>query len=186
MYKSYDLIPLLSAGRCDSAIPNFLSSPPRFLFYFRRLIVDSTIPAALLKLKPRLEDWRATRKYARQPIPGEFRQSAAEMATRYSPSIVPRILKLDPWRRLASFAARLAANRNRNATTAKPGPQARLCRRGIVAGDLMTLNERSEADDALSASRHFDGRSTISIQLGLLPIRSSWSLVSFPVTGAIL
>jgi hypothetical protein len=98
MYKSYDLIPLLSAGRCDSAIPNYLSTPPRFLFYFRRLIVDSTIPADLLKLKARLEDWRATRKYAFQRIPGGFRQAAAEVATRYSPSLVRRILKLDPWR----------------------------------------------------------------------------------------
>jgi hypothetical protein len=48
--------------------------------------VDSTIPADLLKLKARLEDWRATRKYTRQPIPDEFRQAAAEMARRYSPS----------------------------------------------------------------------------------------------------
>ena len=41
---------------------------------------------------------RATRKYARQPIPDEFRQAAADMAGRYSPSLVRRILKLDPWR----------------------------------------------------------------------------------------
>ena len=60
--------------------------------------MDSTVPADLLKLKDRLEAWRATRKYARQPIPDEFRQAAAEMARRYSPSLVRRILKLDPWR----------------------------------------------------------------------------------------
>ena len=60
--------------------------------------MDSTVPADLLKLKSRLEDWRATRRYARQPIPNEFRQAAAEMARRYSPSLVRRILKLDPWR----------------------------------------------------------------------------------------
>jgi hypothetical protein len=60
--------------------------------------VDSTVPADLLKLKARLEDWRATRRYGRQPIPVEFRQAAAEMARRYSPSLVRRILKLDPWR----------------------------------------------------------------------------------------
>ena len=60
--------------------------------------MDSTVPADLLKLKSRLEDWRATRRYARQPIPKEFRQAAAEMARRYSPSLVRRILKLDPWR----------------------------------------------------------------------------------------
>jgi hypothetical protein len=60
--------------------------------------MDSTVPAELLKLKDRLEAWRANRRYARQPIPDEFRQAAAEMARRYSPSLVRRILKLDPWR----------------------------------------------------------------------------------------
>jgi hypothetical protein len=60
--------------------------------------MDSTVPADLLKLKDRLEAWRANRKYTRQPIPDEFRQAAAEMARRYSPSLVRRILKLDPWR----------------------------------------------------------------------------------------
>ena len=59
--------------------------------------MDSTVPADLLKLKASLEAWRATRKYARQPIPDEFRQAAADMAGRYSPSLVRRILKLDPW-----------------------------------------------------------------------------------------
>jgi hypothetical protein len=59
--------------------------------------MDSTVPADLLKLKARLEAWRATRKYARQPIPDEFRQAAAEIAMLYSPSLVRRILKLDPW-----------------------------------------------------------------------------------------
>jgi hypothetical protein len=60
--------------------------------------MDSTVPANLLKLKTRLEAWRATRRYARQPIPGEFRHAAAEMAGRYSPSRVRSVLKLDPWR----------------------------------------------------------------------------------------
>jgi hypothetical protein len=60
--------------------------------------MDSTVPADLLKLKTRLEAWRATRKYARQPIPVEFRQAAAEMAESYPPSLVRRTLKLDPWR----------------------------------------------------------------------------------------
>lgn len=60
--------------------------------------MDSSVPADLLKLKARLEAWRSTRKYARQPIPDEFRQAASEMTRRYSPSLVRRILKLDPWR----------------------------------------------------------------------------------------
>jgi hypothetical protein len=60
--------------------------------------VDSTIPADLLKLKARLDAWRSARKYARQPIPDEFRQAAVEMTARYSPSLVRHTLKLDPWR----------------------------------------------------------------------------------------
>jgi len=60
--------------------------------------MDSTVPADLLKLKARLEAWRSTRKYARQPIPDEFRQAAAEMTEHYPPSLVRRILKLDPGR----------------------------------------------------------------------------------------
>jgi hypothetical protein len=50
--------------------------------------MDSTVPADLLKLKDRLEAWRTTHKYARQPIPEGFRQAAAEMTARYSPSLV--------------------------------------------------------------------------------------------------
>ena len=60
--------------------------------------MDSTIPADLLKLKTRLEAWRATRRYARQPIPDEFRQAAAEMTERHPLSLVRRVLKLDPCR----------------------------------------------------------------------------------------
>jgi hypothetical protein len=60
--------------------------------------MDSTVPADLLKLKARLETWRANRRYARQPIPDEFRQAAAEMTERYAPSPVRQVLKLDPWR----------------------------------------------------------------------------------------
>jgi hypothetical protein len=60
--------------------------------------MDSTVPADLLKLKARLEAWRAARKYARHPIPDEFRQAAAEMAGRYSPAFVRGVLKLAPWR----------------------------------------------------------------------------------------
>jgi hypothetical protein len=67
-------------------------------FTFGGYLMDSTIPADLLKLKARLEAWRATRKYARQPIPDEFRQAAAEMTERHPLPLVRRVLKLDPWR----------------------------------------------------------------------------------------
>ncbi len=65
--------------------------------------MDSTLPADLLKLKTRLEAWRATRRYARQPIPDEFRQAAAEMTERHPLSLVRRVLKLEcPFGRMAS------------------------------------------------------------------------------------
>lgn len=67
--------------------------------------MDSTTPADMLKLKARLEAWRATRTYDRQPIPEEFRQAVLEMTRRYSPSLVRRVLKLDPWR-LKKLAAK--------------------------------------------------------------------------------
>jgi hypothetical protein len=60
--------------------------------------MDSTVPEDLHKLKDRLEAWRANRKYARQPIPDEFRKAAAEMTERHPPSLVRRVLKVDPWR----------------------------------------------------------------------------------------
>ena len=84
-------------GRRDGAVLNSLSSPPSSIFQHRRFSCGFNCSRNLLKLKDRLESWRATRKYARQPIPDEFRQAAADMAGRYSPSLVRRILKLDPW-----------------------------------------------------------------------------------------
>jgi hypothetical protein len=60
-------------------------------------MVDS-IPAELLELQTRFETWRANRKYVREPIPDELRRAALEMLRRYPPSIVHRILKVDPSR----------------------------------------------------------------------------------------
>lgn len=59
---------------------------------------NSTVPADLLELQSRLNSWRRNRKYLREPIPAEIRQAAAEMSRRYSPSLVRRHLKLDPWK----------------------------------------------------------------------------------------
>jgi hypothetical protein len=61
-------------------------------------IMNSTVPADLLELKARLETWRTNRKFVREPIPDELRQAAAEMIRRYPPSLVGRILRLDPSR----------------------------------------------------------------------------------------
>jgi hypothetical protein len=58
--------------------------------------VTSTIPAGLLELKARFETWRTNRKYVREPIPDELWKAAAELSRCYPPSLVGRVLKLDP------------------------------------------------------------------------------------------
>jgi hypothetical protein len=58
--------------------------------------MNSTIPADLLELKARFETWRANRKYVREPIPDELWKAAADLSRRYPPSLVGRVLKLDP------------------------------------------------------------------------------------------
>ena len=60
--------------------------------------MNSTIPADLLELKARFETWRANRKYVREPIPDELWNAAADLSRRCPPSLVGRVLKLDPSR----------------------------------------------------------------------------------------
>src|SRR5262245_16968723 len=60
--------------------------------------MTSTIPADLLELNTRFETWRANRKYVREPIPDELWRAAADLSRRYPPSLVGRVLKLDPSR----------------------------------------------------------------------------------------
>jgi hypothetical protein len=60
--------------------------------------MNSTIPSDLLELKDRFETWRINRKYVREPIPDELRNAAAALSRRYPPSLVGRVLKLDPSR----------------------------------------------------------------------------------------
>src|SRR5262245_10655143 len=60
-------------------------------------MVDS-VPAELLELQARFETWRANRQYVREPVPDELRSAALEMLRSYPPSLVHRVLKLDPSR----------------------------------------------------------------------------------------
>jgi hypothetical protein len=60
--------------------------------------METTIPAELLDLKTRLDQWRANRKYLRQPMPAELRQAAIAISRRYPGALVRRVLNLDPWR----------------------------------------------------------------------------------------
>jgi hypothetical protein len=67
--------------------------------------METLIPNDLLELKARLDQWRATRKHAREPIPDELRNAALEMAGKYPRKLIRRILKLDPWRLTRNQAA---------------------------------------------------------------------------------
>jgi hypothetical protein len=58
--------------------------------------MNSTIPADLLELNTRFETWRTNRKYVREPIPDELWKAAANLSRSYPPSLVGRVLKLDP------------------------------------------------------------------------------------------
>lgn len=130
--------------------------------------MDSTVPTDLLKLKARLETWRATRKHQRQPIPDQFRQAAAEMAQRYSPSLVRRVLKLDPWK-LKGRAGEPARARNLPQTPfftlppetlfPEPGPPARLhptgCRLQIERPDGSRITLTMPSLDLVSTRQLF-------------------------------
>jgi len=60
--------------------------------------METTIPAELLNLKARLDQWRANRKYLRQPLPPDLRQEVIAISRRYPGALLRRVLKIDPWR----------------------------------------------------------------------------------------
>ena len=57
-----------------------------------------SIPNELLEIKARFDQWRANRKYLREPIPDELRNAALEISRYYPPSLLRQVLKVDPWR----------------------------------------------------------------------------------------
>jgi hypothetical protein len=68
-----------------------------------------SIPTELLELQTRFETWRANRRYIREPIPEKLRNAALEMTRRYPPSIIHRVLKIDPSRLKNKPVAKLPA-----------------------------------------------------------------------------
>jgi len=81
--------------------------------------MNSTTPADLLELKARFETWRTTRKYMREPIPDELWNAAADLSRRHPPSLVGRVLKLDP-----SRLKRLLTKRSARTSARKRPPAA--------------------------------------------------------------
>jgi hypothetical protein len=81
--------------------------------------METTIPAELLDLKKRLDQWRANRKYLREPMPAELQQAVSAASQRYSGTLLRQVLKIDPWRLNRSMAkkpARSASTRKQQAT----------------------------------------------------------------------
>ena len=72
--------------------------PPRSIFHLRRLSHEFNHSADLLELKARFETWRTNRKYLSEPIPDELWNAAAYLSWRYPPSLVGRVLNIDPSR----------------------------------------------------------------------------------------
>lgn len=70
--------------------------------------METTIPAELLELKTRFDQWRKTRRYSREPLPADLREAAMEICHRCPRALVRRILKIDPWRLSQSFAKKPA------------------------------------------------------------------------------
>ena len=73
-----------------------------------------SIPNELLELKARFNQWRATRKYKREPMPDELRNAALDISRRYPPSLLRQVLKIDPWRLMPK--AKSTARRSRRQT----------------------------------------------------------------------
>lgn len=53
-----------------------------------------SIPDDLLELQARFDQWRANRKYNREPVPDQLRDAALEMSRRYPQSLLRQVLKI--------------------------------------------------------------------------------------------
>lgn len=81
--KSFSVLPILSSVTIS---------------FRRRNSMNSTTPQDLLDLKSRVDLWRSTRRFIRQAMPDDIRLAIAQSASRHSPSLVKKVLKLDPYR----------------------------------------------------------------------------------------
>ncbi len=125
-----------------------------------------SIPADLLELQTRFETWRATRKHIRESMPDELRSATLEMRQRYPPSLIQRVLKVDP----ARLKKTLPAIRSAPTATApekKPQPS-----RPAPPGGPKQKSKSSPQTQAapLSQSAFFK-----------LPTTDKFSMVRFPV-----
>ena len=68
-------------------------------------------PAEVLAFKTRLNQWRAKRRHLRERMPDELREAIAKLTQQYSPTLIRRVLKIDPWRMNGSITAKTTRNK---------------------------------------------------------------------------
>lgn len=79
--------------------------------------MNSTIPAEVLALKSHIDQWRAKRSHIRERMPTELREAIVKLAQQYSPALIRRLFKIDPWRINGSITAKPAPAQNKPAAT---------------------------------------------------------------------
>ena len=87
------------------------------------------IPDDLLDLQSRFVQWRANRKYNREPIPDQLRDAALEMSRRYPPSLLRRVLKIQLCRLMPKTKTNARRSKRQQSQTVffkLPTPQASL------------------------------------------------------------
>jgi hypothetical protein len=93
------------------------------------------IPDQLLELQARFDQWRANRKYQREPIPDELREAALEMSRRYPRSLLQRVLKIQLCRLMPKTKPHARRSKPQQAQTAffkLPPPHASLAAESLA------------------------------------------------------
>jgi hypothetical protein len=93
------------------------------------------IPDDLLDLQARFDQWRANRKYNREPIPDQLRDAALEMKRRYPPSLLQRVLKIQLCRLMSKAKTNARRSKRQQPQTAffkLPPPQASLAAESLA------------------------------------------------------
>src|SRR5262245_22314365 len=116
--------------------------------------METTIPADLLDLKARLDQWRAKRKYLRQPLPHDLRQEVIAISRRYPGALLRRVLKIDPWRLNRSTAKKPKpfATRKKEQTTFCKLPTNPSLPEPVYTENSVLRKKRLFSDDALPVS----------------------------------
>src|SRR5262245_34471568 len=108
------------------------------------------IPDQLLELQARFDQWRANRKYQREPIPDELREAALAVSRRDPPSLLQRGLKIQLCRFIPMTETHARRSKRQQAQTAffkLPPPQASLGAESLAPQTLTAYRLQLERPD---------------------------------------